>query len=131
MDRQAIIHTIDMLDNTLRFMAEMGCQGFDCSEKCLTRLASWAPGALPVRETLESIQKEIRQIFDFGAEPNNRTKNQIAEKISEYKSLDDIDSVIKSLEEQMNQAARDLEFERAADLRDQIRELHKYVVLET
>ena len=81
--------------------------------------------------TPESIQKEIRQIFDFGAEQDNRTQNQIAEKISEYKSLDDIDSVIKSLEEQMNQAARDLEFERAADLRDQIRELHKYVVLET
>ncbi len=80
--------------------------------------------------TPESIQKEIRQIFDFGAEQDNRTKNQVAEKISKYKSLDDIDSVIKSLEEQMNQAARDLEFERAADLRDQIRELHKYVVLE-
>jgi excinuclease ABC subunit B len=80
--------------------------------------------------TPESIQKEIRQIFDFGAEQDNRAQNQVAEKISEYKSLDDIDSVIKSLEEQMNQAARDLEFEKAADLRDQIRELHKYVVLE-
>jgi excinuclease ABC subunit B len=78
----------------------------------------------------ESIQKEIRQAFDFGAEKDKQPKNQIAEKISEYKSLEDIDSVIKSLEEQMNQAARDLEFERAADLRDQIRELHKYVVLE-
>jgi len=77
-----------------------------------------------------SIQKEIRQVFDFSAEKDKQPKNQIAEKISEYKSLEDIDSVIKSLEEQMNQAARDLEFERAADLRDQIRELHKYVVLE-
>ena len=78
----------------------------------------------------ESIQKEIRQVFDFGAEKDKQPKNQIAEKISEYKSLEDIDSVIKSLEEQMNRAARDLEFERAADLRDQIRELQKYVVLE-
>ena len=80
--------------------------------------------------TPESIQKEITQIFDFGAEKNARTRNRVAEKISEYKSLDDIDSVIKSLEEQMNQAARDLEFERAADLRDQIRDLQKYFVLE-
>lgn len=80
--------------------------------------------------TPESIQKEITQIFDFGAEKDNRSRNRVAEKIFEYKSLDDIDSVIKSLEEQMNRAARDLEFERAADLRDQIRDLRKYVVLE-
>jgi len=78
----------------------------------------------------ESIQKEIRQIFDFGAGTEKQAKNQVAEKISEYKTLDDLDSVIKSLEEQMNQAARDLEFERAAELRDQIKELHKYLVLE-
>jgi excinuclease ABC subunit B len=78
----------------------------------------------------ESIQKEIRPVFDFGAEKDQPPANQVAEKISEYKSLEDLDSVIRSLEEQMNQAARDLEFERAADLRDQIRELRKYIVLE-
>jgi excinuclease ABC subunit B len=80
--------------------------------------------------TPESIQKEITQIFDFGADEDKRAGNQVAETISDYKSLEDIDSVIESLEEQMNQAARDLEFERAADLRDQIRALHKFVVLE-
>ncbi|UCD82487.1 MAG: excinuclease ABC subunit UvrB [Desulfobacterales bacterium] len=81
--------------------------------------------------TPESIQKEITQIFDFGAEQHNGARPQVAETISDYKSLEDIDSVIKSLEEEMNQAAKDLEFERAADLRDQIRALHKFVVLET
>ena len=80
--------------------------------------------------TPASIQKEITQIFAFGAEKDKRAKNRVAEKISAYKSLDNIDSVIKSLEQQMNRAARDLEFERAADLRDQIRDLRKYVVLE-
>jgi len=80
--------------------------------------------------TPASIQKEITQIFNFGAEKDKHARNRVAEKISEYKSIDDIDSVIRSLEEQMNRAARDLEFERAADLRDQIRELRKYVVLE-
>jgi len=80
--------------------------------------------------TPESIQKEITQIFDFGADEDKRARNQVAETISDYKSLEDIDSVIESLEELMNQAARDLEFERAADLRDQIRALHKFVVLE-
>ena len=80
--------------------------------------------------TPESIQKEITQIFDFGADEDKHARNQVAETISDFKSLENIDSVIESLEEQMNQAARDLEFERAADLRDQIRALQKFVVLE-
>jgi len=81
--------------------------------------------------TPESIQKEITQIFNFGAEADSRVDRRVAETISDYQSLEDIDSVIKSLEEEMNQAARDLEFERAADLRDQIRALRKFVVLES
>jgi len=81
--------------------------------------------------TPESIQKEITQIFNFGAEADSRTARRVAETISDYQSLEDIDSVIKSLEEEMDQAARDLEFEKAADLRDQIKALRKFVVLES
>jgi excinuclease ABC subunit B len=81
--------------------------------------------------TPASIQKEITQIFDFGAQQPNRPRLRVAETLADYKSLEDIDSVIRSLEEEMNQAAKDLEFERAADLRDQIRALQKFVVLES
>ncbi len=59
MDRQTIIHIIDEIDYTLRFMAGIGCQGFDCSENSLNRLASWGQEPFPVRETLEVIQEEL------------------------------------------------------------------------
>jgi len=77
-----------------------------------------------------SIQKEITPIFEFGDKKDNTAMDQVAETISDYKSLDDIDTVIKTLEKQMDEAARDLEFEKAANLRDQIRALQKLVVFE-
>jgi len=80
--------------------------------------------------TPETIQKDINQIFDFRNERENTVDDHVAEAIAEYRSLDDIDAVIRSLEEQMNQAAKDLEFEKAADLRDRIRALQKLIVLE-
>ncbi len=81
--------------------------------------------------TPSSIQKEIRPIFDFGDEKNDTLESRVAEAVSEYKSLDDLDGVIKKLEKQMDEAARELEFEKAADLRDQIRALQKLIVMET
>ncbi len=80
--------------------------------------------------TPASIQKDITPIFNFGDEKDDTVKDQVAETLSKYKSLDDIDAVIKTLEKQMDEAARELEFEKAADLRDQIRALQKLVVLE-
>jgi len=76
-----------------------------------------------------SIQKEITPIFDFTSEKAEVLKDRVAEAISEYKSLDDIDGLIKTLKKQMDEAARDLEFENAADLRDQIRALQKLIVM--
>ena len=80
--------------------------------------------------TTETIQKEVTHIFDFGFEPDESTWKKVAETVNEYQSLDDIDAAIKKFEKEMNDAARDLEFERAAELRDQIRELQKLIVLE-
>jgi excinuclease UvrABC helicase subunit UvrB len=45
--------------------------------------------------------------------------------VAGYESLDNIDDIIKSLEEEMAQAAKELEFERAGELRDQIKELKR------
>jgi excinuclease ABC subunit B len=80
--------------------------------------------------TPESIRKDIIPVFDFGNENEVAAKDQVAETISEYKTLDDIDAAIKALETQMNEAARELEFEKAANLRDRIRDLQKLMVLE-
>ncbi len=80
--------------------------------------------------TPETIRKDITPIFDFGAAAEDLPKDHVAETILKFNSLDDVDAVIMSLEEEMKRAAKDLEFEKAADLRDQIKALQKLVVLE-
>ena len=80
--------------------------------------------------TPETIRKEVTKIFDFGQEAEAASHDEVAEDLTEYKSLDDIDEVIKSLDSEMQAAAKALEFERAAELRDQIRRLKKLVIFE-
>lgn len=80
--------------------------------------------------TPETIRKEITQIFDFGKDNEAEPRYEVAEDLSKYKSLDDLDAVIRSLETEMRSAARALEFERAAELRDQIQDLKKLMVFE-
>ena len=79
--------------------------------------------------TPASIQKDITSVFDFGNKADSTATGRVAETILEYDSLDDIDAGIKTLTKQMDEAARDLEFEKAADLRDQIRALQKLVIM--
>ncbi len=74
-----------------------------------------------------SIQKDITPVFGFGKE--DEAKGRVAEAVSDYKSLDEIDRAIKTLEKEMDEAARELEFEKAADIRDRIRALQKLVVM--
>jgi excinuclease ABC subunit B len=80
--------------------------------------------------TPETIQKDITRIFDFGNDRGDSTNDHVAETVAAYKSLDDIDAVVSALKKEMNQAAKDLEFERAAELRDEIKALQKLIVLE-
>ncbi len=80
--------------------------------------------------TPETIRKEVTQIFDFGQEVETATPSEVTEDLTQYKSLDDVDDVIKSLDSEMQKAAKALEFERAADLRDQIKRLKKLIVFE-
>jgi excinuclease ABC subunit B len=80
--------------------------------------------------TPETIRKEVTQIFDFGQKVEKASPNEVAEDLTQYKSLDDVDEVIKSLDSEMQTAAKALEFERAAELRDQIKRLKKLVVFE-
>ena len=80
--------------------------------------------------TPQTIRKEVTRIFDFGNEAEAAPKYEIADDINEFNSLEDMDKVIESLESEMRAAAQELEFERAAALRDQIQRLKKMIVLE-
>jgi excinuclease ABC subunit B len=80
--------------------------------------------------TPETIRKEVTQIFNFGQKVEAASADEVAEDLTQYKSLDDVDDVIKSLDSEMQKAAKALEFERAADLRDQIKRLKKLIVFE-
>ena len=68
-----------------------------------------------------SIQKSVQDIAQ-GITSKTRTKQM---KLPEYDmiEMESLTDLIVNLEEDMRKAAKDLEFERAADLRDQIREL--------
>ena len=80
--------------------------------------------------TPQSIRKEVTQIFNFGKAGEPPSRYEVADDLAEYKSMDDVDAVIKSLEAEMRAAAKELEFERAAELRDQINRIKKIIVLE-
>jgi len=80
--------------------------------------------------TPQTIRKEVTQIFDFGKEVEATPMNQLREDLAQYKSLDDMDATISALENEMRQAAKALEFERAAELRDQIKALKRLIVFE-
>jgi excinuclease ABC subunit B len=78
--------------------------------------------------TPESVRKAIGEVFDFGTQPIEAVPLRVAEQTAAYTSDEDVDRDIRRLEKEMHAAARDMDFERAADLRDRIRELQKLLV---
>jgi len=60
-------------------------------------------------------------------EQNHFTFSKVAEPVLKYMSLDQKKDLIEQLTSQMHQSAKDLEFERAAALRDEINRLKKMV----
>lgn len=78
----------------------------------------------------ESIQKDITSIFAEMYERKDEPADRVSEALSQYDSLENVDDIIKNLEEQMKQAAKELAFERASELRDQIKALKKMIVFE-
>jgi excinuclease ABC subunit B len=81
--------------------------------------------------TPETIRKEITSIFDFEEEPSKDESHMVAEATARYQTLEEVDADIRHLENEMRAAAKSLEFERAAELRDKIKALQKLVVLES
>ena len=84
------------------------------------------------RITPKSIQKEITPIFEsfLPEEDFERPADDVAEKVSRYGEGDDLGTEVKNLEKEMKAAAGNLEFERAAELRDRIKALKKLMLLE-
>jgi excinuclease ABC subunit B len=78
--------------------------------------------------TPETIKKEISTVFASVYESDYVTVDTVAETTAVYKSSEDIEGVVAQLEKEMNAAAKELAFERAAALRDQISELKKVLV---
>jgi excinuclease ABC subunit B len=73
--------------------------------------------------TPETIRKDITDILSSLAEQDYVTVQVEREEGPEEVLPDDIPKVIKQLTDEMFRAARDLEFEKAAGLRDRIRDL--------
>ena len=81
--------------------------------------------------TPETIIKEISSALMSRFYPRSGELHlQVAENQMPYHEYDNIEARIATLEKQMHAAARELEFEKAAELRDQIRELKKLVLFD-
>jgi excinuclease ABC subunit B len=75
--------------------------------------------------TPTSIKKSVTTIFESVYESDYVTADTVSESLAEYETLNDLDAIIGKMKTEMNQAATELEFERAAELRDRIEELNK------
>ncbi|MBI4353194.1 MAG: excinuclease ABC subunit UvrB [Candidatus Omnitrophica bacterium] len=75
------------------------------------------------RITPRSIQKEIRE----GIEAIKKAREVVKEVVTLPEEMQDVYAVISQLEEEMQEAAGNLRFERAIQLRDQIRMLEKKI----
>jgi excinuclease ABC subunit B len=74
--------------------------------------------------TPESIRKNIAELLSSVYEADYAPIPEVAETPEErYRTLDDLEKEIKVLEKQMREAAKALEFEKAAGLRDRIKSL--------
>jgi len=75
-----------------------------------------------------TIKKDIASIFESVYETDHEQVDNISETLAEYESADKLNDIIKAMEDEMNQAARELAFEKAAELRDQIKALKKIML---
>ena len=80
--------------------------------------------------TPQTIQKEIVSIFDTLSSSGDKATNRVSEPREAYRTIEDMEQSIQKLEKDMLQAARDLEFERAAKLRDRIQALKERIVFD-
>jgi excinuclease ABC subunit B len=82
--------------------------------------------------TPESIHKDIKPNFEYQTEARVDSPHKVAEPAGEFGDFDlsGIESAIVNLEKEMAEAAKLMEFEKAAELRDQIKALKKMLLFE-
>ncbi|MEA3400945.1 MAG: excinuclease ABC subunit UvrB [Armatimonadota bacterium] len=73
--------------------------------------------------TPETIKKAVRDVIRFHEQIAEEAERTVPEEVVGELAAADLDALIQALEEEMRSAAEDLEFERAAELRDEIEEL--------
>ena len=77
----------------------------------------------------KSLSTPFESLYGTAEEKRGRNRKQMRsgslEQVSEEKSIGNMGKYLKELEREMHAAARDLEFERAATLRDRIRDLRE------
>lgn len=77
-----------------------------------------------------TIKKKITEGFFQASKPEKTGRNLVSDKIEAYGSDISLEEHIAEMKEEMKIAARELDFERAALLRDKIREYNKIIVFE-
>ena len=77
-----------------------------------------------------SIEKKITPVFEKETEFNDKRKDKVAETLAQYESVENLDIIIRNLEKEMKKAAEELEFEKAAEIRDQIQAMKEMIVFE-
>jgi excinuclease ABC subunit B len=80
--------------------------------------------------TPKSIKKEIAGSFSAVADADYVELDKVSERLQGYDSEESLETALKQMETEMRVAARELAFERAAILRDQIAELKKAILFE-
>ncbi len=76
----------------------------------------------------ETVTKEITAMFETVADTAKTARTQAAESVKPFRTLDELDSILASMESEMEAAAKALDFERAAMFRDHIKDLRKTAV---
>ncbi|MDP7353582.1 MAG: excinuclease ABC subunit UvrB [Desulfobacterales bacterium] len=80
--------------------------------------------------TPTSIKKNLPSIFESVYESDYVRAGSVSEPIADYASTDNLDDILMTLEKEMGEAAKKLEFEKAAELRDRISEIKKSMIFE-
>jgi len=80
--------------------------------------------------TPKSIQKEIAGAFSAVEDADYVTLDKVSERLQGFESEESLEVALKQMEMEMKAAAKELAFERAAILRDQIAELKKAMLFE-
>ncbi|MCK5506892.1 MAG: excinuclease ABC subunit UvrB, partial [Desulfobacterales bacterium] len=75
-----------------------------------------------------TIKKNIASVFETVYKNDDALIDNVSETLAEYESTDNMDNIISSMEDEMNQAAKELAFERAAELRDRIKAIKKIML---